>query len=268
MLDDPILSSLRVEITDAHRTPLNTAWKWQDYSDDVSRIYYIESGEAVAFHHGREFRMRPDSAFLIPARTVMNLRCPEHCVQHWVHFRATVLGSVDLFDFLPCEYAVAVYDPALFLRLLGRLELAAGSMGSRFEASGILLQLLAPFLALADPGPHARRQKGILRFHPVLAHVDAHLAEPLGVDDLAAVAHLERTHFSREFSRHFAVSPARYMQQKRIEKAKRLLWETNQTLDFIAAELGFADGFHFSKVFKRIAGLSPRAFRQQPRDVP
>ena len=143
----------------------------------------------------------------------------------------------------------------------------SGAPEKALETRGILLQLLAPFARTTDPVQQEKRRLGMLRFRNVLEYVDRHLGEPITVDDLAALAHLERTYFTRLFASCFGLPPAKFVLRRRIERAKRLLWETSDTLESIAADLGFADGFHLSKAFKRVSGVSPSTFRRQPRGI-
>jgi len=171
---------------------------------------------------------------------------------------------------VPCAYEIRLPDRGRVERILGRMQDAMAGAGSAdvVEAKGLLLELLAMFIRTADAERLAGRRERWLRFRNVLEHIDAHLGEAMPVKRLATVAHMERTHFSRVFRRHFGVGPAAYVRRKRIERAKGLLWEGNDTLDVIAERLGFSDGFHFSKVFKQMTGGSPREFRAQPRRVP
>lgn len=270
MLSDPVLSSLYVQVTDARRSELGTGWNTRNYSDEFCRLYYTESGEAFITHHAREFRLRPGWAMVIPAHTVISYHCPKAFVQHWVHFRAELFGGVSLFDYLQFSSEIEMNDSDRVFAILGRLRevFKRGDPGERFETNGLLLQLLAPFVGTSGSGGELHRQEGFLRFRKALEYIDAHMADPLQIEDLSTIANLERTYFSRSFKKHFGISPAHYIRQKRVERAKGLLWETDHTLDVIAEQLGFSDGFHFSKVFKSITGMPPKMFRARPRQVP
>ncbi len=268
--NDPVLSSLAVQVTMTKRSVLDTGWNVCDYSDNNSRLYYIEAGEGYVRHHGRDYHLRPGYLFVIPAHTILSYWCPEACVQLWAHFNATLFGGLPLLDYLQCEFEVPVEKPRHVVSLFKRMRKAfgSGSPEEALETRGILLQILAPFARTADPVRHEKRRQGILRFRSVLEYIDRHLGEPIIVDDLAALAHLERTYFTRLFASHFGAPPAKFVLQRRVERAKRLLWETGDTLESIAAALGFADGFHLSKAFKRVTGISPSGFRKQPRGMP
>jgi transcriptional regulator GlxA family with amidase domain len=96
-----------------------------------------------------------------------------------------------------------------------------------------------------------------------LNHIEKHLGEKLSVTELAKKVSLERAYFSTLFSKIFKISPALYINRKRIERAQKLLCETDLKLEALAQELGFTDAFHLSKTFKKFTGVSPSEFRKR-----
>ncbi len=110
----------------------------------------------------------------------------------------------------------------------------------------------APARLPALPRPRLRR---------VLDYIEAHLAQDLTLAELAGVACLSPSHFSRAFKQAVGAGPHRYMVQRRVERAKDLLRGTDDTLAGIAAATGFADQSHFTAAFRREVGLTPGRFR-------
>ncbi len=82
---------------------------------------------------------------------------------------------------------------------------------------------------------------------------------------LAARSGLSYERFRKKFTALKGVPPARYRQQRLMDRACVLLAEDGRPLKDIAAELGLCDEFHFSKLFKQRTGLAPSAYRQQMR---
>lgn len=97
----------------------------------------------------------------------------------------------------------------------------------------------------------------------VLDHVDAHLADPLGGDRLAEVAHLSTSRLTRLFREHLGTSPQRYVEQQRLIRAKQLLDLTRRPVGVIARELGREDPLYFSQRFARFTGQSSMAYRNR-----
>jgi AraC-like DNA-binding protein len=94
------------------------------------------------------------------------------------------------------------------------------------------------------------------------AHIAAHYAERLSVDDLAAVAAVSPSHLIRLFNRKLGTTPHDYLMRHRITRAKELLAETKLTSAAIARQVGFTTESNFSYRFKQMVGQSPRAYRQ------
>jgi AraC-like DNA-binding protein len=87
------------------------------------------------------------------------------------------------------------------------------------------------------------------------------------VDDLAAMSGLSATHFSRLFKNAFGTSPIDWLRRERISQAKRRLAETRDAVKEIAAQVGYADPFFFSKDFKHLTGFTPGAYRRRENPV-
>lgn len=95
----------------------------------------------------------------------------------------------------------------------------------------------------------------------VYNHICEHLGGPIRVGQLAEAVHLSSFHFARMFKQSTGQSPHVYILMQRIERAKALLAETDIALVDVAAHVGFLTQGHFTGVFHRYAGFTPRAFR-------
>lgn len=113
-------------------------------------------------------------------------------------------------------------------------------------------------------GGHAADVKGGLggpRFQRVVDHIEAHLSEPITIDDLAGVAGLSAHHFANAFRVSAGVAPYRFILERRIERACEMLERTDASITEIAAALGFASHGHFSTQFRKLMGTTPSKFR-------
>jgi len=100
------------------------------------------------------------------------------------------------------------------------------------------------------------------RLKRVLDYIDAHLANPLLLRDLAAVACLSPYHFARSFKRSIGMGPHRYVMERRIERARRLILRSNLSLADIAAAVGFDSQASFTSRFSRHVGMTPGRLRR------
>src|ERR1700760_266612 len=107
-------------------------------------------------------------------------------------------------------------------------------------------------MAFAPPARHLLRAKDL---------ADAHYAEPIGVEEMAAAAGLSRAHFSREFRRVFGESPGGYLLTRRLERAAALLRTTDHSVAEVCLEVGLTSVGSFTTSFKRTFGRTPTAYR-------
>jgi AraC family transcriptional regulator len=95
----------------------------------------------------------------------------------------------------------------------------------------------------------------------VVAHVLENLSRRVLVADLAAIARLSESHFSRAFRRQFGQPPRSYIIERRLDRAMDMLSSSDLPLCDIAIDCGFADQSHLSRFFRRRTGIAPHAWR-------
>ena len=82
--------------------------------------------------------------------------------------------------------------------------------------------------------------------------------------DMAAIAHevgVHPVHLARSFRERFGATMGDYLRRLRVERARTQLLSTNTPLTQIALDAGFADQAHFTRVFKKLVGVTPGAYR-------
>jgi AraC family transcriptional regulator len=102
------------------------------------------------------------------------------------------------------------------------------------------------------------------RMHRVLAHIDAHLDQPLDLNTLAQVAHFSPFHFHRVFAAWMGETLGDYMRRRRVElAAMRLAAQPRSRVLDLALSVGFGSAEAFTRAFKARFGCSPTAWRAQ-----
>jgi AraC family transcriptional regulator len=96
----------------------------------------------------------------------------------------------------------------------------------------------------------------------VTAHIAERLDRVIYNTELAQVANLSVSHFSRAFKKTFGESARGYIMRRRVSKAQTLIGQGRQTLADIALACGFADQAHMTRVFGRLVGVSPSRWRR------
>lgn len=94
-------------------------------------------------------------------------------------------------------------------------------------------------------------------------HIHAHAATLQGVGGLADAAGMTDRTFLRRFRAATGLTPVEYLQQVRIAKAREALERSLTPVDRIAWDVGYSDPAAFRKVFQKLTGVPPAAYRQQ-----
>lgn len=156
----------------------------------------------------------------------------------------------------------------LIRRLLRLLydELRAPSWASKLFVESVTLQLCIALLRRRPSMPETvSRLSGRLPADIARAidYIDAYLGRSMSLGELAEVCDLSTYQFLRRFKRATGFPPHRFVMQRRAERAAELLRSADDevSLAALATELGFADQTHFTKVFKRIHGVTPARYR-------
>jgi AraC family transcriptional regulator len=92
--------------------------------------------------------------------------------------------------------------------------------------------------------------------------MSAHCADGIALADIAQVCNLSRSYFIKAFRTTTGLTPHQWLQKRRVELAQSMMLESSSPIAEIAAGCGFADQSHMTRVFSRIVGLSPAAWRR------
>ena len=224
-----------------------------------------------------EGRVRAGDVAIIPAGTTWS------CQSHSSHLRNTLLlflrplfvrSAVEEFDASYKELALTPqigfqsrHIRHIAMSLLSELNEAnvVGRLYADSLALGLAMQLIRRYSSLKDiqighggMAPH--------RLRKAIGLIDHHLAvEDEGRVALRVIAKevgMSYFHFSRAFKQSMGMTPTNYIAERRIERAKKLMQETDLPISEIALRSGFSSQSHFTTSFRRLAGVTPRSFRK------
>jgi AraC family transcriptional regulator len=145
----------------------------------------------------------------------------------------------------------------------------ADSFG-RMYADSVCDAILARLLARRTDGTPARADsKGAplprWRLRRAIDFIEANLANPIGLAEVAASTGLTRMHFAAQFRSTTGYSPHAYLLRRRLEHAQMLLRSSDFSVLNVALSCGFSSHAHFTAVFKRMIGEPPNAWRMRMR---
>ncbi len=137
----------------------------------------------------------------------------------------------------------------------------ADSLALSYAAHMLLAHLIGHYSTVGEGGLVAKGGLPPRLLHRIEAYVEAYLDTPLRISELADIAGLSEFHFARMFKTAKGEPPHSFVQRQRMDRAKRLMSETDMELSEIALACGFATQSHFSACFRKRTGLTPSAYR-------
>ncbi len=226
--------------------------------DGPQRDAVVPQGSVTVVPAGSRFRWQTrgpiDYAhpYIAPARLAKTLRDTFDRDAAHIELRA----SIGWTDPLVGALMTAMLDPAIDGS--GDARLARESW---FDA--LLVRLVQKGSSLDLASPHARNALAPRTLARLKAHIELNLADPISLDDLAAVAGLSRFHLCRAFRTSTGLPPHAYLTRARIAAARRMLRTTPLAVADAARACGFASAGQFATCFRRHMGVTPSAFRRE-----
>jgi len=106
------------------------------------------------------------------------------------------------------------------------------------------------------------------RLQRVFAYIRDNVARDLSVSELAQVVGMSQYYFSKLFKMSTGITPHQYVMRQRVERAQEYLRQTQMALAEIASQVGFETQSHFTSVFRRLVGATPKHYRQMHQATP
>lgn len=119
--------------------------------------------------------------------------------------------------------------------------------------------------ALWDQQSHTPFRRTDAQMEQLAAWLDAHLDQKLSFADIAQGCRLSPVALTRRFRAALGMAPSEYVLTRRLERARTLLLDTDESLDRIATRCGLGTGFYLSRQWSKRYGGSPARFRRENR---
>jgi AraC-like DNA-binding protein len=224
---------------------------------------YTLRGRGVLERGGVRHVLTPGQAFLVEIPDDHHYYLPAGW-EPWEFFYIFFNGA----DFLPHINWITTHHGSVLTMatdhpaLTALADLSTAIRHGDVATPEVLAVWLYRFLMLVRGGLQASDTATPAPLARALQYLETHFADDLSIARLAEIAGLSRAHFVRTFCREIGMPPHAYLTRMRLQRALYLLHSTLLPLEEIARQCGFAAGNYFGKVFRRVLGITPQAYRQ------
>lgn len=246
-------------------TTIDAAWR-HPLTNPYWRLYRDDGDGGWIDHQGGSLHLDAGRLYLVPAWGRFRSRCVRPTRHFYVHF--TTLGLDGDWSDGVFERPLAVPRDAARDQLAARLSQGQPSAARRLRVQALVADSLAATIeTLPAPAQNRLTQRlaGPEQMGPALRYVDDHLAERIPMAVLARQCRLSVHHFSRVFHARLGRTPTRYVQERRVAMAAERLVSGDEPIERVAGDAGFANRYHFTRVFTRCMGVPPATYRRTGR---
>ena len=237
----------------------------RDQIQDEFALVYVVTGSGSYRYRKLTYKAEENDYFVFPSKSlpVVEVRDDNPWTIYWAFFSGEQAAKVARFlmgkDSAPKKAKPLVGRVAQFNDILHHLELMS-NMENLVYANSRFYSFICSFkLKVLSAKKHGKKDHVI----HTIEHMRENIGRMISLEELAKVAGLSVSHYCAVFKRKTSQTPIQLFTSMKIQRACQWLQNENQTIKTVSYNLGFFDQYHFSKVFKLIMGVSPRAFKKQ-----
>lgn len=225
----------------------------------LSVVQSVEGSYDIQIGTEKEYKTDEGGFFISPSKTLQTIvhhlnSNSGRMKNRWIFFDATINGKYRL-DFLYEFPTIVPHYESLILNDLFDKLFESTSICDEYS---IYYQILKVLLSIAIFKPKIENES----IQKVIEYIDKNYRSPISVKQLANLACMSESNLYFLFKKYMGVSPIAYTNYFRITMAEEYLLQSNLTIGEISELVGFDDQLYFSKLFRRIYGISPRKYRQ------
>lgn len=230
-------------------------------------IHYILEGEGFYEVNGARHYLKKHQGFLINPETPTYYQADKENPWRyiWIGFNGVKAGHYLNYANLNKENLIfECDDPAIESIIMQMFKLNVNTPTNELELQSLLYLFFSKLAKNSQAIDHKQRYQvaaqGYLEQSIQFIHKYYHT--PIKVSDIAIYIGVNRSYLTSIFKQKLNTSPQEFLLNYRLEKACHRLKQTNDPINEIAKSVGYNDPFAFSKIFRKVYGVSPKKYRE------
>lgn len=236
-------------------------WEQKNIISPYWRFYWTATPGAALLSNGSRIELEPSRFYITPGYHCFSTTSSVPFTQFYIHFQLLLTKSNHKYGVF--SFPAGKSELALIRQFC---EMANNNIPPRQYQLLTALAVLSPVLLQLPEDIWQLKEDGDARILQIVDWMSHHRDKHCSNRELADQAGMSRDRFCRLFELQTGEPPQAYSRRKRIEQACELLSFSDCTLDEIAERTGFADRYHFSRVFSKILNMPPAAFRKRAKE--
>lgn len=254
--------SLALAVYNTGMQQCESGYSWGPAVRDHFLIHYVISGKGSYECAGKSYFLQAGDLFLVYPNEIVSYCADkdepwQYC---WVGFNGTeVQRMLNLTPFRHDNLVLSLPDQELYRRLIDIYEARGNKPTDELNMIGRLYLFLGKMVELQGAN---RPESDVTSdyIETALKFIQYNYSHSIDITSIAASIKISRSHLYRVFIKHLRLSPNDYLTQYRINRACALLRNSNLTISNIANSVGYDDPLYFSRVFKKVKGVSPSIY--------
>lgn len=243
----------------------NESFRWGPGVRDVYIIHYVREGKGYFETGGKKYTLTKGQSFLIVPGQLISYY-PEESdpwKYAWVDFSGIEARKLLSYCSITPENPVASENiPQLDeLYRIGAERYTAATPADVCRNVGFVRLILSEYIKYY-PAVGGKTNDELIITRAAEYIENAYRRPSLNLDEIAQYLSINRATLHRKFTEELNISPGNYIIRLRIKKACALLENSNYSIKTVAYSTGFSDQLYFSKVFKKLVGMTPTQYRK------
>ena len=245
------------------------------YGEEFTHLYrlnYVAEGHVFYKCSGKTIRIEANTLVFLPPQAILEIEeGDEQVVLFFINFEVGNLAMREYFNRFMCETFPSFYvnDKNNRLRSFFNYLIEEGEkreIGACMAMQGIFFNILMNMIrfssAYHSPDKEPETVSGSAGyFNQAIQYINQNISQNIKISDIAAEIGISEIYLYKIFMKHAKKSPQQLLLAYRIQLAKNYLRNPGLSIKTISTELGFSNPNHFSTLFKKSTGMSPKEYR-------
>ncbi|MGO2890796.1 AraC family transcriptional regulator [Enterococcus devriesei] len=228
-------------------------------------LHYIYSGKGIFSVNGRNYHLKAGDFFFIEPDKLIKYEADQDdpWAFYWIGFRGELVKEYLTRTSISANYPIFTSKNNQQIKdiLSEIIEISLISEENDLLLNVKLLEILYQLTRCFPAETSSARNKKNTMFMKAAQYIQNNYERDLQISELSKSLSIDRSYLHRLFIKELGIGPKEYLTNVRIRKAKELLKQSDLPVKVIAYSVGYENTQQFSRVFKKIVGISPKEFR-------